>query len=360
MRRGNIIYVAAALVLTLALSGGCHRPAVPDDFGGAIRFNTSSLRLSTGATKGGTTVEGTTFATDASFAVFGWHSEEEGEEKWIFDNKEVTCGTVVASRNTTTYTPVQFWKWANNTTDYYDFIAFYRWKSGTYTKSTNPTSVHVPYDATTAQYDLMAAGVRRTGTDEATREEVVPLTFKHLLCAVKVVVYNDSESKNFTLKSLHFKGLVVSDEAVLTLAAPPLSDFLVSWVDPAYNTTKELFGFDCGEDPGITVTPGSSNCYSWPDGDVNGNYNLLVPQTLTSDTKLEMSFEYDNSGTQSSSLSLGLTTIPNEHDGQLLTTWEAGHKYEYQIHIRVDGGVVVTVITTEWDPVEAQTHGIML
>ena len=354
MRRGNIISVAA-LVLTLALSGGCQQPSRPDADGGTIRFNTSSLRLSTGATKGGTTVEGTNFATDgsASFAVFGWHSEGEGD-KWIFNNEEVTCGSVSASRNTTTYAPVQFWKWANNTTDYYDFIAFYRWADGSYTKSSNPTSVHVPYDATTAQYDLMAAGVRRTGTDVATRQDIVPLTFQHLLCAVKVVVYNDSESKNFTLKNLFFKGLVVSDEAVLSLTPP--STVSVDWTDPALNTVSELFGFNSDK----TVTYGGS--VSLPDGvGANGNYNLLVPQTLTAVSRLDMSFQYDYGGNDiNSTLSLGLSTVPNETDGKLLTTWEAGRKYEYQIHIRVDGGVVVSVITTQWDEVEAQTHGIML
>lgn len=352
MRRGNIISVAA-LVLTLVLSGGCQRPVTPGIDGGTIRFNTRSLQLSTGATKGGTTVEGTTFATNSTdhFAVFGWHADGEGE-KWIFDNQIVTCGAISDARNTTSYDPSQPWEWANNTTDYYDFLAFYKWKSGDYTKSINPTSVHVIYDATDEQYDLMAAGMRRTGTNEATREEVVPLTFQHLLCAVKVVVYNDSREKSFTLKKLHFKGLVVSDEAVLSLTPP--STVSVNWIDPALNTVGELFGLNANQ----TVTAGGS--VSWPDGGVNGNYNLLVPQTLTAVARLEMDFQYDNDGIKNSSLSLSLSTVPNETDGRLLTSWAAGRKYEYQIHIRVDGGVVVTVITTQWDTRDAQTHGIML
>jgi len=340
-------------VLTLALSGGCQRLADPDAGRGTIRFNASSLQLSTGSTKGGTTVEGTTFATNETdhFAVFGWHADGDGE-KWIFDNQKVTCGALSDARNKTSYDPSQPWEWANNTTDYYDFLAFYKWKSGVYTKSINPTSVHVLYDATDEQYDLMAAGMRRAGTDEETREAIVPLTFQHLLCAVKVVVYNDSREKSFTLKKLHFKGLVVSDEAVLSLTPP--STVSVSWIDPALNTVGELFGFNSDK----TITAGGS--VSWPDGGVNGNYNLLVPQTLTAAARLEMDFQYDNDGTKNSSLSLSLSTVPNETDGRLLTTWAAGYKYEYQIHIRVDGGVVVTVITTEWDSVEAQTHGIML
>ena len=354
MRQRNIISLAV-LVLTLALSGGCQRMPEPDAGSGIISFSTRSLQLTTGVTKGGTTKEGTNFADDGtdSFAVFGWHSEGEGD-KWIFNNQEVTCGTVTESRNETSYTPAQPWEWANNTTDYYDFIAFYKWKSGSYIKSASPITVHVPYDATVEQYDLMAAGMRRLGS-AAEPNEIVPLTFQHLLCAVKVVVYNDSDEKNFTLTDLHFKGLVVSDEAVLSLTPP--STISVNWIDPALNTGSDLFGFHSNK------TVGFGENISWPDGlGANGNYNLLVPQTLTASAKLEMSFKYDNGGIlpKNSSLSLGLSTVPNEADGRLLTTWAAGRKYEYQIHIRVDGGVMVTVITTEWDPVAGQTHGIML
>ena len=369
MRRGNIISVAA-LVLTLALSGGCQRLINPGADSGTISFATSSLQLSTGVTKGGTTKEGTTFSTDGSdsFAVFGWHAEAEEGEKWIFDNEEVTCGAISEDRNTTSYTPLQPWEWGNSATDYYDFIAFY-YESDVpaYTKSADPTTVLVPYDATDEQYDLMAAGVRRLGS-AAEPNEIVPLTFRHLLCAVKVVVYNDSEGKDFNLTDLHFRGLVVSDDAELTLTSKltdPYYTFSVSWVDPALNTVNDLFGFN-SESPvserpeSLTVNVGSS--ISWPDGETpKGNYNLLVPQTLTAASKLEISFTYDNGGVpKNSTLSLGLSTVPNETDGKLLTTWVAGYKYEYQIHIRVDGGVVVSVITTEWDPVEGQTHGIML
>ena len=356
MRQRNIISLAV-LVLTLALSGGCQRMPEPDAGSGTISFSTRSLQLTTGVTKGGTTKEGTNFADDGtdSFAVFGWHSEGEGD-KWIFNNQEVTCGTVTESRNETTYDPPQPWEWANNTTDYYDFIAFYKWKSGSYIKSASPTTVHVPYDATVEQYDLMAAGMRRLGsaTDPI---EIVPLTFQHLLCAVKVIVYNDSDEKSFNLTALHFKGLVVSDVAQLSLTDPPA--ITVNWVDPAVNTSLPLFGFDA-ESPSSPKTVAHDESVSWPDGGLNGNYNLLVPQTLTASAKLEMDYWYSNGGIKNKTLSLGLSTVPNEADGRLLTTWAAGHKYEYQIHIRVDGGVVVTVITTKWDAVEAQTHGIML
>ena len=203
MRRGNIISVAA-LVLTLALSGGCQRLINPGADSGTISFATSSLQLSTGVTKGGTTKEGTTFSTDGSdsFAVFGWHAEAEEGEKWIFDNEEVTCGAISEDRNTTSYTPLQPWEWGNSATDYYDFIAFYKWVDGVYTKSANPTFVRVPYDATVAQYDLLAAAARRKG-DAPDPNAIVPLTFRHLLCAIKVVVYNDSEGKDFTLCSFY-------------------------------------------------------------------------------------------------------------------------------------------------------------
>ena len=345
--------MAAALVLTLVLADGCE-PLAPDSNGSVISFSASSLKLSAGDTKGGTTIEGTNFAGSEKIAVFGWHSEGTGD-KWVFTNKDVTCGAVEGSINKTSYTPGVPWEWVNHTTDYYDFIAFYKWKSGTYTKTASPTSVTVPYDAMTDQYDLMAAGSRRLGSAEKPNE-VVPLTFRHLLCAVRVIIYNDSEAKPFTLTDLHFHGLVVSDRVVLTLTPP--STISEEWIDPATNTGSELFGFNSD----VAVDYGTS--YIWPNG-LAGNYILLAPQTLTGSSKLEISYSY-NAGTElapvnkNSSLSLGLSTIPNATDGQLLTSWEQGRKYDYNIHIRVDGGVVVSVVTTEWDPIEAQTHGIMI
>ena len=42
-----------------------------------------------------------------------------------------------------------------------------------------------------------------------------------------------------------------------------------------------------------------------------------------------------------------------------ITSWEAGKKYTYHIYIRM-GGIYVNVITTQWDPVSAETPGLQI
>ena len=45
---------------------------------------------------------------------------------------------------------------------------------------------------------------------------------------------------------------------------------------------------------------------------------------------------------------------------ETIPEWEPGIKYTYNITIRLDGDVLVTVITTEWDEVVAETPGILI
>ena len=43
-----------------------------------------------------------------------------------------------------------------------------------------------------------------------------------------------------------------------------------------------------------------------------------------------------------------------------ITVWEPGIRYTYHIGIRLDGGIVVRVVTTEWDEIEAETPGLLI
>ena len=43
-----------------------------------------------------------------------------------------------------------------------------------------------------------------------------------------------------------------------------------------------------------------------------------------------------------------------------ITSWESGVKYRYILEMRIGVGVVVTVKTTPWDVVEAETPGLMI
>ena len=51
----------------------------------------------------------------------------------------------------------------------------------------------------------------------------------------------------------------------------------------------------------------------------------------------------------------------NEEETQEpLLRWERGAVYTYKIHVRLDGGIVVHVETTDWDVVEAETPGLLI
>ena len=44
-----------------------------------------------------------------------------------------------------------------------------------------------------------------------------------------------------------------------------------------------------------------------------------------------------------------------------ITSWAAGTKYIYEISMRLDGGVLVTVETTDWgETIEAETPGLLI
>lgn len=51
----------------------------------------------------------------------------------------------------------------------------------------------------------------------------------------------------------------------------------------------------------------------------------------------------------------------NEEETQIpLLQWERGAKYIYRIHLKLDGGIVVHVQTTDWEVVEAETPGLLI
>ena len=49
-----------------------------------------------------------------------------------------------------------------------------------------------------------------------------------------------------------------------------------------------------------------------------------------------------------------------EETQEPLLRWERGAVYTYKIHVRLDGGIVVHVETTDWDVVEAETPGLLI
>ena len=351
----RIIRIAAALAGCVLLLAGCIRRSelTPDPeptTATPVRFAGRSLLIQDDATKGAPLKTGTEFNnTDGPIGVFGWHAEGAGE-KWIFDNQSVQIvGSLIGE-----YSPLRFWNWQDTATDYYDFLAVYPYRANlSYSKSvdtaTQTTTVLVDYNAKEAQYDLMSAGTRRQiSADPAANIAAVPLVFGHQLCAIQVVIHNDSKLESFTLNYVQFMSLMVSGTLQLQLKN---DSFTSSWPSTGRDVSGALFPVN----PQTTLSPGGT--YTIP---ATGEYNLLPPQGLDPlgvAPALELSFTYNTNHTES--LSIPLKTIKDGNDTPI-TSWAVGRKYVYHIHIRVDGGVKVNVITTEWDPVNAKTPGIMI
>ena len=90
------------------------------------------------------------------------------------------------------------------------------------------------------------------------------------------------------------------------------------------------------------------------------DWDLMIPQNLypSDATAPTLEVVYNNGGSDIT-LSVTLKDIKNQNN-LAITSWESGVKYHYVIELRIGVGVVVTVKTTPWDIVEAETPGLMI
>ena len=338
----------AAIACTLSLLAGCTAKLDPAEEG-IISFSAGSPLLRDDATR--SSAIKTTFVSPDAFAVYGWHKRDGS---LIFGNKAtVTLG----SNGAWTYPNLKQWEWDDTGTDYYDFLAVYPETSAPSTPGTVPLSASVSYNAVISQFDLMATGIRRS-YDPSTivRQAIVPLHFSHLLSAIRVVITNKGTSP-VILNSLYFRELVVSGTVNLTLRNDGYFTFL--WTDLGRDTSNDLFGFS-----GNKTVPAKNGTvdgtYIFPEKDENENdeYDLLLPQDLnTVYANPVLVLHYNGTGSET----IYLKDIKRQDDPtRLINRWEAGVRYTYYVDFNLDGGVQVTVITTEWDSVNAQTPGVML
>lgn len=344
----RIIRIAAA-VCTLLIGTGCVRTLGPaEETDGAIRFTAGSPLLRDDATKG-TLKEGTTFTQGDAFLAWAWHGA--ANQHFSFGtNQPVTLG----AGGTWDYDPHQYWNWRTGS-DYYDFLAIYPADADiSHTAATSESPqlrASVAYDATDDQYDLLAAGLRRTDKSTGT----VNLTFQHLLSAVNVKVTNSSSSVNsigtpltVTLKSCKFNNLISSAPITVTFDGTQL----VTSADGGRGDTPVL---------GPTIpantelAPGNSypTSYQW---------DLMVPQNLNTSEGLPptLVIVYNKGDETDVEEEVTLKEVPNKVTGAAITEWRAGYKYDYEIELRIGVGIMVRVITTPWEIIEAETPGLMI
>ncbi len=340
--------LAAVCTLTLSTLAGCVKtfdPAPEQDNPIQFQAGAGSLLLNDDVTK--SSVVKSSFAAGDAFTVYGWHKRNED---LIFSGNKATV--TLGNNGTWTYPNIKQWEWDDTGTDYYDFLAIYPATSAPATPGTSPLSASVSYNAVSSQFDLMASGLRRSyDASMSVRQAVVPLHFTHLLCAIRVVITNKGTSP-VTLNSLYFRELVVSGTVNVTLRND--GDITSSLTDLGRDTNNDLFGFT--EDKTVPAKNGSvDGTYIFPE---ENEYDLLIPQELnTVYANPVLVLHYNGTGSET----IYLKDIKRQDDPtRFINKWEAGVRYTYYVDFNLDGGVQVTVITTEWDNVTAQTPGIML
>lgn len=364
----NLLLTGMAL-----LFAGCRRtdPEGPEAAGDGIGFDAGVSVLSRS-----TLFASETFSNGQSFKVFGRRTGE-GRETVLFGAN----GTDVSlSGGVWTYSPKQYWYWVSHN-DYYDFLASYG-EPAVADASKNTMRMNIPGNLAIEKkyeladdYDLLLAGRRRRG-DASTRSAKVPLLFHHMLCAVKVKVVNESEGTNFTLNDITFHHLIFEARAKATLDALGEPDYL--WINTKRSSGSES---DATVFSGAQLLSTSDRTYE-PDA-----YTLLIPADLNETVNGTPAPVYEDYNDVDAYTAAAKAVLPymsvtftvagalasETHDILLkdiqkqrfasddpISEWEQGYKYEYTIGVRLDGGVIVTVITTEWKDVTAETPGILI
>lgn len=349
--RFHHIFVFAAVLMTV----GCKREPVPVTDGAEISFEACAVQLE--ETKSVASLDHRTgFDLNDEMSVYAWHSKEATK---VFDNQTVTCPAVYTDK--WTYSPKKKWRWQDD--DYYDFLAVTKKVGGVALApasvtsiaptSSSPFSLSVPYDARTDHYDLMMAGTRRRVTD-VDPSAVVPMNFKHMLSAVRVVFYRDAGSQKFVICSYGFSDLIVA--ANIIWGWDETDKVCKVRLDNTEHNHQVQFGetrIEPWTNPSLFVD------YYDP-----GFYDLLIPQNLDSYdspslvVKLRDDVHPDYNLYEPDPIPLKDINIKNTDTP--ITAWEPGKVYTYEVHILLNGGVLVNVITTEWDEVEAYTPGLMI
>lgn len=355
--KSHIICTAAVLSGCILLTTGCIQKDSLLNEAGDIRFGAEMLLMQNGASTKAV-LDRTTFNQNESFSLFG-SVHSDGTETLVFSGNPGDAAadhgvTVTNIYNTEwTYDDLRSWDW-KNTSDYYDFMGIY--PSGVSTRMDIPgnlavsTHCDISSGSSDDRSDLLCAAYRRKGNvqDRCGR---VNLQFYHVGAAVGVVIINDSDDTSVLVEDIHFKNLTVSGDAKVTL--DNYGSPVYSWINTERSASEVRT-----TTPNETVAAG--NTYA-------GEHVLMIPQRLDQAVgagsleenmpQLILSYRSGDAATRSTTISL---KDVQRADGSSISSWEIGYKYTYYINMRLDGGLLVSLVTTAWDPVEAQTPGLLI
>ena len=408
----KFVLAGALLLLPLACNHGVEPDADGTDSGdGSIAFEAGFSLLVDDATRATTDwefIDRTAFNSGETFRAFGRRTGEGNNIRILGDNGVLVTSSDHDSNPSTplkwTYSPASYWYWVN-VSNYYDFLAvFYpdpvpdptgltdeqiaeiRAEKDAHRMEVSP-GVDIPgamaiqksFTIKKDHYDLLMAGTRRSGANSTTRSKKVPLTFHHMLCAVRVGVTNESGGKSAAINNIRFDNLIQKAYAKATINALDETEF--SWINTE-RTDADSVIFSSVPGTVLAMQGGSLP----PD-----DYTLLIPADLsvTIDGSLEPDVadyagrldEYaaDMTTFESKLPHLCINYTPEGEvlprdvkvvlrdvkkarygEAESIPEWEMGIKYTYNVVIRVDGDVVVSVVTTQWEDVEGETPGLLI
>ena len=379
MRPGYIISLAALLLAAFTF-GSCSRAAYPGDSSvteGAITFRAGiELTHSDPSTKALNT--NTAFSEGDQFTVFGRRTGE-GRNTRIFykDDAPDPSGnfqgvTVTRGASEWTYSPLSYWYWVNES-NFYDFIAVHPHNAPAERMMEDGEdipgymAVKSQYTISTDSHDLLMAATRRQG-HVADRTAPVNLVFNHMLCAVKVIVTNESTDTDLTLTSVSVNNIIQSAYAKMTIDSGGNPEYY--WIDSQRTGAN------------VSIFTGSEELE--PDENYATEFHLLIPGDLADtidgslapeegdadyETKLEayeskvprlnVGFTVNDTPLTPSILLKDIQRTKYDTEDPI-TVWEPGIRYTYHIGIRLDGGIIVRVVTTKWDEIEAETPGLLI
>lgn len=378
----RIIRIAAAFAGCILFATGCIRKWAlsPDD--SEIRFGARSMLLQDAMpsdTKSGTLKDAFDQASDdvgeadAADHFFVWGRKiVSGVPSSVFTGDKITLKNLGSddtdpSDDVWTYTNTRFW---DTEASYYDFLAF----SGPPVSavSCNPASggaltATVAYDPTVNQYDILAAFYQRAkGSADQISTATVHMPFQHILSAVSVTIYNDTpdglSTPNITLNAYTFRNIVTNSTGTISQDGHALAELTTTtWSSQAHNgLSTGVLGDSSGPH---TINPASH----YPDTEI---WDLMIPQELEPSggytPQLYLDYEYTHINPFNAeeyvrtAFGINLEEIHVRNSDDFITRWEPGKKYTYEIHIRLGGGVNVTVNVTDWEEVIAETPGVTI
>ena len=376
----RIIRIAAAMC-TLFFIAGCVATLDPaQNSDGSIGFSAGDalLRDDASITKAGATLK-TSFnqaaedvgaANADNFFVFGAKTVSASRST-VFNGQKVSLQSLGADDDDPTddtwdYTDHRFWD--TNATQY-DFVAISGVASSADVSCSpsddGPIKAIVTYDTEQGQADILAAGAQRTKPDQGVLSlDAVNFQFNHIVSAVSVTIYNDSPSISVQLNYYAFRNIAIKGYGKVEQHRNGLATMGTSKWESLTYTPNEVFGIADG--PAVNIGP-QKQFYS-------AGWDLMVPQSLGTYSsytpQLRIDYQYekeDPNNPQGDPISvhpdvttLRLETIKIKGSEDYINQWLPGKKYNYEIHIRLGGGIFVNVSVTDWQDVPAETPGLTI